>query len=293
MALLPFIPRKTSPPPVAEDEVAEAAPSDDARRPARVGLWALAIGFGGFLLWASLAPLDEGVAAPGSVSIDTRRKTVQHLTGGIVREVLVREGQEVKEGQPLVRLDQAVAKANYEASRQRYLGLRAMQTRLLAEQAGASRIQWPPELVTAAAQDPLVKQQMDNQQQLMATRRAALAAEVQAMRESIRGQEGLVTSYQQMLEGRRSQLALVQEELKNTRGLVAEGYAPRNRQLELERMVADSTTAQADLQGNSVRARQSISELRQRILARQQDSRKEVEQQLVDAWREVIAVGEK
>jgi membrane fusion protein, protease secretion system len=293
MALLPFPHRKPPPPPVEAEDLPEAtAVPDDARRPARIGLWVLLLGFGGFLLWASLAPLDEGVVAPGSVSIDTRRKTVQHLTGGIIREVLVGEGQQVREGQPLIRLDQAVARANYEASRQRYLGLRAVQTRLLAEQAGAASIPWPAELVQAA-KDPLVRQQMDNQQQLMASRRAALAAEVQAMQESIRGQEGLIASYQQMAESRKGQLALLQDELKNTRELVQEGYAPRNRQLELERMMAESVTAQAELQGNSVRARQGISELRQRVVQRQQEYRKDVEQQLADASREVIAEGEK
>jgi protease secretion system membrane fusion protein len=293
MALLPFPNRKVPPPPVEAADLPDAtAVPDDARRPARNGLWVLLLGFGGFLLWASLAPLDEGVVAPGNVSIDTRRKTVQHLTGGIIREVLVREGDQVREGQPLMRLDQAVAKANYEASRQRYLGLRAVQTRLLVEQSGAAAIAWPPELVQAA-QDPLVRQQMDNQQHLMASRRASLAAEVQAMQESIRGQEGLIASYQQMLESRKGQLALLQDELKNTRELVQEGYAPRNRQLELERMMAESVTAQAELQGNSVRARQGISELRQRVVQRQQEYRKDIEQQLADASREVIAEGEK
>ena len=293
MALLPFPNRQASPPPVEAGDVCDAAVPDDARKPARIGLWVLLLGFGGFLLWASVAPLDEGVVAPGSVSIDTRRKTVQHHTGGIVREVLVREGEQVREGQPLLRLDQAVARANYEASRQRYLGLRAVQTRLLAEQAGTASIPWPAELQQAAASDPLIRQQMDNQQQLMASRRAALAAEVQAMQESSRGQEGLIASYQQMLESRKGQAALLQDELKNTRELVQEGYAPRNRQLELERMAADSNTAQAELQGNLVRARQAISELRQRVVQRQQEYRKDVEQQLADASREVIGEAEK
>jgi protease secretion system membrane fusion protein len=293
MALLPFPQRKTPAPAPVDDPATEAAVPDDARKPARIGLAVLLLGFGGFLAWAAFAPLDEGVVAPGSVSIDTRRKPVQHLSGGIVREVLVREGEQVREGQPLLRLDAGVARANYEASRQRYLGLRAVQTRLLAEQGGRAAIQWPPELQEAAAKDPLIRQQMDNQQQLMASRRAALAAEVQGMQEGIRGQEGLIQSYQQMLEGRQGQRALLQDELKNTRELVREGYTPRNRQLELERMVAESTTAQAELQGNMVRARQGISELRQRVVQRQQEYRKDVEQQLADASREVIAEAEK
>ena len=83
----------------------------------RIGLIALAVAFGGFLLWAALAPLDEGVPAQGTVAIDTKRKAVQHLSGGIVKEVLVGEGDTVQEGQLLIKLDSAVARSNYEAVR--------------------------------------------------------------------------------------------------------------------------------------------------------------------------------
>jgi protease secretion system membrane fusion protein len=293
MLRLPSSQRPESPPNSPADETADPTGPDDARRVVRIGLWVLGIGFGGFLLWATLAPLDEGVAAPATVSIDTNRKAVQHLSGGIVRELLVREGDRVREGQPLLRLDTAVAKANYEGSRQRYLGLRAVQSRLLAEKAGLSTITWPSELTTAAAQDPLMRQMMDNQQQLLASRRGALAADLQGIQESIRGYEGLIQSYQAMAESRRNQLALLQDELKNTSGLVQEGYAPRNRMLELQRMAAEMTTSQAELQGNLMRSRQAISEQRQRAIARQQEYRKEIEQQLADASRDVISEGEK
>jgi protease secretion system membrane fusion protein len=168
-----------------------------------------------------------------------------------------------------------------------------VQTRLLAEQAGRSTIQWPPELQEAAAKDPLIRQQMDNQQQLMASRRASLQADLQAIEETIAGQEGLIQSYRAMAENRRSQLALLQDELKNTREMVREGYAPRNRQLELERNVAEANAALAELQGNLVRAQRAITEQRQRAIARQQEYRKDVEQQLADVSREVISEGEK
>lgn len=264
----------------------------DSGRPARVGLWALAIGFGGFVLWAGLAPLDEGVPTQGTVTIDTKRKPVQHLTGGIVKEVLVREGQSVKEGQVLIKLDEAVARANYESIRQRYLGLRAMQGRLVAEQAGQGTITFHPDLTKASA-DPLIGQQMLTQQQLFQARRAALRADLQGIEESIQGQQGLLQSYEGMLANRRNQLALVNEELANTRELVKEGYAPRNRQLELERMVSEVSANIGDLTGNTVRARQSVAEMRQRAIARQQEYRKEVETQLSDVTREVQSDAEK
>ena len=102
----------------------ETADITNSGRAARVGLWTLAIGLGGFLVWASFAPLDEGVPTQGMVSIDTKRRTVQHLQGGMVQEVLVREGEQVKAGQLLVRLDDSTVRANYEAARQNLAALR-------------------------------------------------------------------------------------------------------------------------------------------------------------------------
>jgi protease secretion system membrane fusion protein len=96
-----------------------------------------------------------------------------------------------------------------------------------------------------------------------------------------------------MLASRRNQLALINEELKNTSELVKEGYAPRNRQLELERMASDANSSIAELIGNTTRAQRAISEMRQRAIVRQQDYRKEVETQAADVDREVQADGER
>ena len=277
---------------VTSNDDAGPRASSDTRTVARTGLMVLAVGFGGFLLWAGLAPLDEGVPTQGMVTLDTKRKAVQHLSGGIVKEVLVQEGQQVKEGEPLLRLDGAVAKANYEAVRQRYLGYRAMQSRLFAEQAGRDVIEFHSD-VKAAMNDPLIKLQVTTQQQLLQARRAALAADLQGIEESIQGLKEQLTSYQNILVQRRSQLSLLTEELNNTRGMVKEGYAPRNRQLELERMVAESNAAIADLTGNSLRISRQVAELTQRSMARKQEYRKEIETQLADVTREVQSDAEK
>lgn len=261
-------------------------------RSARIGLWALGLGFGGFLLWAGLAPLDEGVPSQGMISIDTKRKTVQHLTGGLVKEVLVGEGDLVKEGQLLIRLDEAVARANFESARQRYVGLRAMEGRLQAEQRGLQKISFHPD-VREAANDPQIREVVFTQEQLFNSRRAALQADLQSTQESIQGQQGLIQSYESMLVNRKSQQALLAEELANTRSLVKEGYAPRNRQLELERMNAEASSGIAELMGNTIRAKRAVAELQQRAIARQQEYRKEVETQLADVGREVPGDAEK
>jgi protease secretion system membrane fusion protein len=266
--------------------------SSDTRAVGRKGLIVLALGFGGFLLWAGFAPLDEGVPTQGMVTLDTKRKTVQHLSGGIVKEVMVKEGQHVTEGEPMLRLDKAVAQANYEAVRQRYLGFRAMQSRLFAEQAGQDVIDFHPD-VKVAMSDPLIKQQVNTQQQLIQARRAALAADLQGLEESMQGLKEMWGSSQNILIQRRSQLALLTEELSNTRSMVKEGYAPRNRQLELERMVAESNASIADLTGNSLRITRQVAELTQRSTARRQEYRKEIESQLADVTREVQSDAEK
>lgn len=277
---------------------AELTPVDDShaqatgRSPTRFAAWVLGLGGLAALAWAALAPLDEGVPAPGMVTIDTKSKPVQHLSGGLIKAVWVREGQQVQAQQLLFQLDDAAAKATYESARQRYLGMRAMEGRLLAERAGSSRIQWHADL-QAAQGDPAIRQMLFTQEQLLQSRRASLSADLQASQESILGQEGQLRSLAAVLLSRRRQLELLRDELGNTRELAREGYVPRNRQLELERNEAELTAQIADNLGSTTRTERGIAELRQRATVRQQEYRKEVESQSADVDREVQADAEK
>jgi len=281
------------PSPIEDDRSQDAnGLGNELGRAGRIGAWALVAGFGGFLLWAAFAPLDEGVPSQGQVAIDTKRKAVQHQVGGILKEVRVGEGDQVQEGQLLFKLDDAAAKASFETVRQRYLGFRAIQGRLLAEQGGQDAIEFHPDLQAAAA-DPLIRQQMFNQEQLLRSRRAALRADLQSIEENIQGQQALSQAYASMLSSRRTQLSLLDEELTQTRKMVAEGYVPRTRQLEMERQAAESSTFIAELIGNMGRARRSVAELRQRAIARQQEYHKEVETQQAEVSREVLGDFEK
>lgn len=274
---------------VADPAVPQAvgtAPSGAPQPPRRV-MWAVGIALALLVGWVALAPLDEGVPAAGQVVVDTRPKPVQHLTGGIVLQVLVKEGEAVKSGQPLVRLDTAATAAVHEAVRQRYYALRAAQGRLEAERDGRVQIRWHADLTAQGA--VAAQAHMQTQATLMRSRRLALDAELSALAESARAQQALLVSSDAMLQGRQSQLGLIEEELGNTRPLVLAGYAPRNRLLELQRQQAEAQTLMAELRGQRERAQRALAEIGQRRLQRQSEFQRDVQQQLSEVLRDVDA----
>ncbi|WP_408598556.1 HlyD family type I secretion periplasmic adaptor subunit [Limnohabitans sp.] len=278
-----------SPPPSPSQELASMSQT---RSVTHYGLWSLVIGLAVVLAWAIWAPIDEGVPAQGLVTLDTKRKAIQHLQGGIVKEVLVREGDAVKEGQVLMTLEQAVVRANLESVRQHYQALRAAESRLLAEQQGLSKITWHPDLHSARG-DALVAQHQLIQEQLFASRRSSLQASLAALAESLAGQEALLLGSQRMLSERRTQLRLVQEELSGIQDLVKEGYMPRNKELELNRNQAEVSSVIADIESNSQRLSRSTEEVRQRMKVTRLEYQKEIENQLAEIRREVQADAEK
>ena len=255
-------------------------------QPIRMGFWVLIVGFGCFMLWTAFAPLDEGVSAAASVSIESKRKTIQHMSGGVVHNVLVKEGQMVKAGDVLVELDEGVSKANFEAVRQNYMGQRASESRLLAEQSGADRINFHSDLMTSAT-DPLVLQHMQSQTLLFQSRKAALQAEMQAGEENLGGLKAQFESTTSMLENRKIQAALQEQQIKAVKELSLEGYAPKNQVLQLEQSQSELRSLMADLQGNLNRIQRSLAEVHQRLTQRKQEYLKEVSQQLADVRREV------
>jgi len=264
----------------------------DTRSPARLGFWVLTIGFGGFLLWAALAPLDEGVPTTGMVTIETKKKAVQHLTGGIVKSVRVKEGQIVNEGDPLMEIDPAATQAVFEGARQRYYTLRATEARLVAEQGGREAISFHSDLLKDK-DSPLVVDLIANQERLFTARRMAFQAEIQAIEETINGLDGSILGYQGLMKSRRAQLALLEEEIRGLTELVNDGYAPRNSLLSLQRTQAETIGAMSDLQGNIERAKSSLAEAKLRIIQKNQEFRKEVDRELAEVRGQVDAESER
>jgi len=116
----------------------------DTGRPARWGVWMVIAGFGGFLLWSCMAPLDAGVVATGTVKVTSNRKAVQHLSGGTVEAILVREGDVVKKGQEVVRLDALRAVAEQGALSAQYIVSKTVENRLEAERDGRDTVTFDP-----------------------------------------------------------------------------------------------------------------------------------------------------
>jgi protease secretion system membrane fusion protein len=274
-------PVQTSLPDLVEDEV-------NTRQPIRLGAAVLVVGLGAFLLWAGFAPLDQGVPASGTVAIETRKKTIQHSTGGVVKDVLVKEGQWVKEGDVLIEVSDTQARANNETIRQAYLSQRAVEARLEAELKNAGSIHFGTD-ITANKADPFVQQLTMTQQNLFAARRASFEAEVSAFEQSIQALKDQLWGVDQSLVNRLVQIQLQEKHLKSIKSLAEEGYAPKNQVLQMEQTQTELKTALSDLKSNQSRLSRSIEESQFRMAQRKQDYQKDVMGLLAEVKKEVQA----
>ena len=274
-------PVQTSLPELVEDEV-------NTQQPIRLGAAVLVVGLGAFLLWAGFAPLDQGVPASGTVAIETRKKTIQHSTGGVVKDVLVKEGQWVKEGDVLIEVSDTQARANNETIRQAYLSQRAVEARLEAELKNAGSIHFGTD-ITANKADPFVQQLTMTQQNLFVARRASFEAEVSALEQSIQALKDQLWGVDQSLVNRLVQIQLQEKHLKSIKSLADEGYAPKNQVLQMEQTQTELKTALSDLKSNQSRLSRSIEESQFRMAQRKQDYQKDVMGLLAEVKKEVQA----
>ncbi|MBL8837926.1 MAG: HlyD family type I secretion periplasmic adaptor subunit [Alphaproteobacteria bacterium] len=247
----------------------------DWRAVARFGLIIAVAFFVGFGAWAALAPLSSAAIAPGQVKAEGDRRTVQHLEGGIVREFLVRDGDRVAAGQPMVRLDDTQAGASADLLTSQLDMLRASDARLTAEAAGAARVVFPPDLV-ARRHEPRVAEVLASQEAVFANRSAALANQVGVLSQRIEQSQAEIRSYQAQANSADRQLALTRDELNGVEQLLQRGYERRPRLLALQRQAAE-------LQGNRdqqreliVRAERAIAEAQAQIAALRSDRQREI-----------------
>jgi protease secretion system membrane fusion protein len=261
----------------------------DAGSYAKVGWAIVVIGFLGFLIWATFAPLDKGVPMSGTVVKESNRKSVQYLQNGIVQDILVQDGDVVKAGQVLVRMNNVQVKSALDITEVQFVSARATEARLLAELAGQSSVALPASLKVYKDQ-PAVTEAMTLQNQLLQARQGSLRSELGAADENIEGLKLQITGLQQSRDNKKDQLGSLKEQLDNSRELSKEGYLARNRLLELERTYSQTNGAISEDVGNIGRAQRQISELQARKSQRLQDYQKEVRTSLADTQKEADAL---
>ncbi|MTW20208.1 HlyD family type I secretion periplasmic adaptor subunit [Allochromatium palmeri] len=236
------------------------APIPTSDKPERlVGLLILLIALGGFTAWALLAPIDGAAVAPGVVAVESARKTVRHLEGGIVSEILVREGDRVAEGDVLVRLDDTEASAQLEIARGQFLSLRAQEARLIAERDDLAEIAFAEELL-AAEDDPRIAEAIIGEQRVFQARRKSLNGERQVLeqrrdqlQEQIRGLEALILT-------KTKRIGLYQEEIDGLHTLFDKGLGDKRTLREYERLAAELEGERAQHKSDIAAARIQIGE---------------------------------
>ena len=264
----------------------------DAARSARVGLWIIGCGLGGFLIWASLAPLAQGVAGNGTIVVAGERKTVQSLAGGSIEEILVREGERVKEGQVLIQLNTVQARSQLEVALGQWLSVRSSEARLNAERLGHEHINWPSDLL-ARSKDPRAISDMALQNNLFETRQSELSNRLQLIHNQSDSLKEQLASYKQIKTHLETQLTYQRQELEGLRQLAAEGYVPRNRLFEAERnsaqLSAQLTAGIADIG----KTRQAINDTELQALQLRQTFRIEAETQLANISADSSSLAER
>lgn len=253
----------------------------DTSKVIRTALIILACTLGVFLLWAAFAPLNQGAAAGGFVTVADYRKVVQHQYGGTVKEILVKEGQEVKKGQVLIKLEDSEIQARFTQIRGEYFSALAARARLQAERAFGVKVLYPDE-VLELKEEPEIKRILQAQEELFRARRAKIETDKKVIMESIRGLKDYTEQLRAQIKSYESQLNIVKTQIQSLKNLSEEGYYPKNRFLDLERMAEDLRGRISETLANQSRAEATAQEYMMRLSALERDYLREVESELAE-----------
>ncbi|MCB1938573.1 MAG: HlyD family type I secretion periplasmic adaptor subunit [Rhodocyclaceae bacterium] len=229
------------------------------RRWQRIGLLILAATFGVVLLWSWLAPLSSAVVATGMVKVDSNRKRIQHQEGGVVKEILVRDGAQVRAGDVLVRLDETRAGASQGVLQTQYDAALALQSRLAAERDQAESITWPAELL-ARRDEPATAEVLEAQESQFQARKASLAGQLSILDKQIGAKKSEIYGLAGQRNAKEAQLDSLQTEKAGLDGLMAKGMVEKTKYRNLEREIARVQGERAEHVSEIAAARSLIGE---------------------------------
>lgn len=259
----------------------------DWRKPVVLAYLVILVAFGGFGGWAALAKIDSAAIASGLVAAETNKKTVQHLEGGIVRGIEVRNGDVVKEGDVLVTLDDTQARANLETLRNQVAAARAQEARLLAERDGRTNVTFP-DVVLSRKGDPLVARTIEDQTASFVQRRTLLKSQIDVLLAKIDQLEQEKKSLRNDTEALKLQIATIDRELPGLKTLLEKQLVQLTRVTTLERERFRLNGLLERSISDYAKAEQTIAETRLQIVQTQQTFSQQVATDLIEV-RKLLA----
>ncbi|MDB2439863.1 HlyD family type I secretion periplasmic adaptor subunit, partial [Hellea sp.] len=241
----------------------------------RMGFIAIFFLIGIGIVWGSIAQIKGAVIAPGVVVVEGKPKTLQHLDGGIVGEIFVKDGDVVQEGDVLMQLDPTMLGANEELVNTRLRETMARVARLEAERDSKSAITWPEDLMKAE-NDPMVASAMLGQEKLFMARRIAASGQVEQLKQRIAQSKDQIDGLNSLISSKESQAMKIREEAQAKRTLVEKGWLAKPVILTLEREELRLKGDVANHQSEIARLINSISETNVQILQLQRERQAEV-----------------
>ena len=276
----------------ADHEVPYSEQMSDPRRPIRIGAVIIFLTFGVFGLWASVAPIDSAAMAPGVVMVESNRRTIQHLEGGIVRDILVEEGSKVKAGDVLVRLEDTRARAQLNILQADLDSGLAVEARLIAERDNLKAPVFPKELLdhVAESHDDSV---ITGQTNLFQARIASITGQKQILEQRIEQYKEQIVGLQALRQSKEVQLATIQDELHGLSGLLDSGYVTKSRVLALQREEARLKGETGDHIASIARAEQGIGEAKLQGYQLDKQHQEEVAKDLRDVQNRIVEARQK
>lgn len=272
--------------------------SGDWRKFALIGYSLIFVTFGVIGGWSAIAKIDRAVVASGWVTVETNRKTLQHLEGGIVREILVKEGQHVISGQPLIRLEKTQAQANTDILYNQLMSGLAMEARLLAERDGKTEITWPAEF-RGYQRDPALVKLVDDEVNQFIERHKNLEGQIDILEEKSKQLNTEIEGIQIEKEAAEKQVGFIDQELIALRRLNQRKLYPTNRLFEMERqhtqyvgMIGKAITSISKAKQATDEINVQISQLRQKFKEDVATNLLDVRQKLSDFRQKHIVAGD-
>jgi HlyD family type I secretion membrane fusion protein len=242
---------------------------------------------GGGILWSTTTRLDSAAIAHGVVGVESSSKTIQHLEGGIIKAILVENGQHVEAGQPLVKFDDTYAGASLDLLKSQLAGALALHARLIAERDRAPEIVFSDELLTYA-DDPEIGKIIAGQVDIFDSRRERIANQEKILRERIKKNRSEIVGLKAQIEAGEKQLELLDEEIVTAQALFERGLGKRSRLLALKRKAAEIAGEIGEYKAQIARVGEGISELQLQLTIPENHNLNQVTEQL-NAVQERIA----